>query len=32
MLKEKMKTLPMLQGGYLMKDQYGKVNYVGKAK
>ncbi|MGL9781637.1 excision endonuclease subunit UvrC [Enterococcus faecium] len=32
MLKEKMKTLPMLPGVYLMKDRDGKVIYVGKAK
>lgn len=32
MLKEKMKTLPMLPGVYLMKDRDGKVIYVGKVK
>ena len=31
-LKEKLHTLPSLSGVYLMKDAYGTVIYVGKAK
>ncbi|WP_165007012.1 MULTISPECIES: GIY-YIG nuclease family protein [unclassified Enterococcus] len=32
MLKEKVRSLPLLPGVYLMKDQEGAVIYVGKAK
>ena len=32
MLKNKLATLPMEPGCYLMKDRYGEVIYVGKAK
>jgi excinuclease ABC subunit C len=32
MIKEKLLTLPMEQGCYLMKDKNGEVIYVGKAK
>jgi len=32
MLKTKLETLPMQPGCYLMKDKYGEVIYVGKAK
>ncbi|WP_160724744.1 GIY-YIG nuclease family protein [Bacillus sp. USDA818B3_A] len=31
-LKEKVKSLPLTPGVYLMKDSYGHVIYVGKAK
>lgn len=31
-LKLKLSTLPMEPGCYLMKDQYGQIIYVGKAK
>ena len=31
-LKEKVKTLPLTPGVYLMKDYHGQVIYVGKAK
>lgn len=32
MLKEKLKHVPQQPGTYLMKDEYGRVVYVGKAK
>ncbi|MBR3351255.1 MAG: GIY-YIG nuclease family protein, partial [Erysipelotrichaceae bacterium] len=32
MLKNKLLTLPMEPGCYLMKDKHGEVIYVGKAK
>lgn len=31
-IKEKLKTLPMSPGVYLMKDKDGKIIYVGKSK
>ena len=31
-LKEKLKILPKQPGVYLMKDKYGEIIYVGKAK
>ena len=31
-LKEKVKSLPLTPGVYLMKDSHGHIIYVGKAK